>query len=250
MGLKKKVFGMKRAKKPQESSFTLIETVIAIGLMVTVVLEVAGVHGRAIDFSAYGRRSTEAIYLAKAKLSQIENAWSYLPFEELKITTPSEEKFDESLCSPNPDFGCDYTYVASIQDWKLPLLEMFAGDEPTPEMQMVQEYAKKIFGDSILKIARVEVFWPEGGASRGSVALTTLLTNQRAIDEVVHTLPAYPPKSGKESKKTSPDDKKGAPKRPPKPNPVGGEDQPDPSNAEDREGREEERREERQEEEE
>ncbi|MFK7872381.1 MAG: hypothetical protein AB8C84_04315 [Oligoflexales bacterium] len=194
---------MRSKNTHSESSFTLLETVIAIGVMVTVILEVAGVHGRAIDFAAYGRRSAEAIYLAKAKMSEIEYAWSHLPFSEIKTTTPQEQKFDEVLCSPNPDFGCDYTFVATIQDWKLPLLELFAGDDASAQMQAVQEQAKKIFGDSILKIASVEVFWADGGATRDSVVLTTLLTNQKALDDVIHTLPSYPPKNGNKKKKSA-----------------------------------------------
>lgn len=168
-----------------EQSFTLIETVIALGLMVTVIFEVAGVQGNAIYFSEFERNVTKATWIAKGLMSKIEYEWNTRPFTELKDLNVTEREFED-------DKG--YTYAISIEEWKLPLLDLLtggaSGDEAAenPQGDMIKAYVEKIFGDEVLKIAHVEVFWPEG-AKKDSVALTTLLTNQKKLDELIATLP-------------------------------------------------------------
>jgi hypothetical protein len=169
-----------------EQSFTLIETIIALGLMVSVIVEVSGVQGHAIYFSDFERKVTKASWLAKGVMAKIEYEWDSRPFSEMKNLNSTEQEFETDK---------DYTYTVKIDEWKLPLLDLLTGggggdkdkDNANPQGDMIKGYIEKIFGDEILKIAHVEVFWADG-AKKDSVALSTLLTNQQKLDEVISTM--------------------------------------------------------------
>ena len=181
---------------PGQQSFTLIETVIAVALLSTIVLEAVGSMGNMVYFSNYSRRMTEGMWLAKRIMSQVEYHWSFRPFKELE-TEQQESKFAEIEEGP-------FTYKLSIKEWKFPLLDMIAGggigpqgEEGEEEEEVedsgnsggggapnIKQLLTQILGDHILKIAHVEVFWPEG-AKRNSVELAMLLTNQREIDNQI-----------------------------------------------------------------
>lgn len=189
-----------------ERSFTLIETLIALGLMLFLVMEVGGVHGNALYFNRYGRQVTQGVWLAKRLMSQVEYQWTIRPFKELETANEKERPFE--------DFP-DFTYSLEVKEWKLPILDLITGgvgggddsDKKKPEGggdDVMKSAMKNVFGDSILKTAHVEVFWAEG-AKRNSVALTYLLTNQEKLDELLTTLkgasdaggaPGTPPATG------------------------------------------------------
>lgn len=177
-----------------EASFTIIETLAALAILLPVVIETVSTQGSIINNHTYMRRVTEATWLAKRLMSQVEYNYSVHPFKEMDIET-SDGKFD--IKDPSGDF--DYTYKISIQEWKLPLFELLMqggpkssedGDDqsdssgdggPFGGFPGVDQVIKSIFEDHVLKIANVEVFWPEG-AIKDSVSLTLLLTNQKSLD--------------------------------------------------------------------
>lgn len=201
----------KYSPKPGERSFTLLETVIALGLMVTIILEVSSVQGNAINFNTYARKATQASWLAKAIMSEIEYKAKFYPLKELKTDpTFKDRPISESLCPKGPIYDCDYTYTVTIEDFKLPIIEIMLGSKPKegndgqesaedPMASFIQDKVKEILGEDVMKIAKVEVFWPEG-ALRSSVTLTYLLTNQNGLDEYIEQLPPL-----KDGKKQCPD---------------------------------------------
>jgi uncharacterized membrane protein YgcG len=178
------------------SSFTLIETIVALGLMVTVILEVSNVQGRAIWFGEYNRKATQASWLAKAVMTKVEWGKDYYDLKELKFELRDQE-FDEVLCPRDPQFRCDFKYNIEIKPWPVPLVDMLGDALLGPEgknsplagmLDMFKSTAKDMLGEEILKVAHVEVFWPEG-SERNSVKVTYLLTNQLAVDEFVENQP-------------------------------------------------------------
>lgn len=175
-------------KKSSEKSFTLLETILALGIMTTVILEVVKTQGNIVYFSNYTRKMSQAMWLAKHVMTRVEYNYSQYDLKDLDINIP-----DGTFRQIKPDF--DYSYKLNIEEWKLPIIDLIANggipsadeedDEPkekNPQGDMIGNLLKQQLGDHILKIANVEVSWPEG-AKRDSVNLTYLLTNQRGLDE-------------------------------------------------------------------
>ena len=48
-------------KKVGEASFTLFETIIAMMIMSTMIIELAGLQGNAVYFSSYGRNESSGL---------------------------------------------------------------------------------------------------------------------------------------------------------------------------------------------
>ena len=113
----------KVSRDPSEKSFTLIETVIALGILVTIILEVSSVQGHAVNFSIFEQKVSQATWMAKGLMSQIEYKWRYYPLKEIEIDK-KEQEFDEFLCPKDPDFGCDYKYNLLITKWDLPIVDI------------------------------------------------------------------------------------------------------------------------------
>lgn len=187
-------------RNPGEKSFTLIETLIALGIMVTLVLQIGIVQGQAIGFSDYGRKMTQGIWLAKAVMSQIEYQSKFIDLKEMKYDQKDQE-FNELLCPKTGDFECDYKYNLKIENWKLDLVDLFfrkkkkegsedsGEEEENPMMGMIKDQIKEQLGEELISYAHVEVTWPEG-SRRNSVDLAYLLTNQLELDRLIETLPA------------------------------------------------------------
>lgn len=181
-----------------ERSFTLLETIIALAILTGTILQLVGSQGKIAYFNEYSRRLNEASWLAKRVMSQVEYNWTHYPFKELE-TSQKDQKFEGLTDS-------DYTYTLEIAEWKFPLLDFITGggaeknedgekvkqtSAEEAEGDMVRQMLDQVLGDEILKVAHVEVFWPEG-AKRNSVTLTYLLTNQRKVDEELMKLePVY-----------------------------------------------------------
>ncbi|MEZ4741103.1 MAG: hypothetical protein R3B45_01415 [Bdellovibrionota bacterium] len=180
-------------RKRSEQSFTLIETIIALGLMVTVIMEIGNVQGNAVYFSSYERNATQAAWLAKGFMSQVEYEWNTRAFSELEFKVPERDI---------PEFD-GFTYAINIEEWKLPLMDLLTGGggggdeggESAPEADIIRSQVKNILGDDLLKIAQVEVFWAEG-ARKESVSVAMLLTNQKGLDEKIALLQAPSTPSG------------------------------------------------------
>ncbi len=185
-------------KKDEEQSFTLIETVIALAIIAFLIVEVATVQGNAIVFNEFGRRATQASWLARRVMAQVEYFSTIKPFKELE-TSVVEQKFE--------DFE-EYSYSVDIKEWKFPFASMLmmalGGGEGDAEgggqggnaaggiSGMIETKVKQVFGDEpIFLLARVDVSWPEG-ATRGSTGISYLMTNQAKVDQAILLLrPVY-----------------------------------------------------------
>jgi type II secretory pathway pseudopilin PulG len=186
-----------KSRQKGEESFTLLETIIALGILTVVLLQVGSVQGNAIYIAEYGRSVTKGIWLAKAKMSQVEYYAATKPWSDLVTNTKGE--FSEEP---------GYQWELKIEDWKLPLQEILTGksgedggggESSTKDAAggMGMEAAlSQVFGtESLLRIAQVKVSWPEG-AVRNDVSLTYLLTNQSKLDQVLGTLKNPDPPKG------------------------------------------------------
>ena len=192
-------------RKKGERSFTLLETIIALGLMVTILLEVASVQGNALNFSTYERNLTQATWLGKALLAQIEYKANFYPLSEMNMEL-KEQEFKDDLCPKDSDFGCDFRYDLTIKERKLPLIDIILGnqsqedenEEPNPMTELIKDQLKSTLGDELLKVANIKVTWPEG-SKRNDVQLTYLLTNQLVLDQKIEQLS---PPGGEKSQST------------------------------------------------
>lgn len=165
-------------------SFTLIETMVALGLLTVLILQVATVQGQALYFSDYGQNLTKGMWLARRMMAQVEYFWYNKELKELEGVAVKEKPFEDEE---------GFSYNLEIREWKLPLMNMLTGggddNQPDPTTDLIKQQVEQIFGEHLLKIAHVEVFWGEG-AVKESTTLTMLLTNQKKIDETVATLQA------------------------------------------------------------
>jgi hypothetical protein len=180
----------KNISNSSEASFTLIETIVAMGIMVTVIAQMAGVNSNAAYFSDYGRKSIQAVWLAKRVMSQVENYWEKYDFKAMKV---EEENLKFGEVDDYDEFR-EFTYNIAVVEWKLPLVKILTGgvagggqennQEEGGSGDMITNAITKTLGDDLLRVAHVEVFWPEG-SRRNSESLTLLLTNLKKIDEIV-----------------------------------------------------------------
>lgn len=183
--------------KQREFSFTLVETILAIGLLAPVILYVAAVQGNSVYFVEYGQKSSQASWLAKRLMSQVEYYSKIKDLKELSADLKKQE-FQE-LNEP-------FTYDLSIQPFKLPLSKMIANQltggssdeegssvqEVNPQAKMFEDQFKSYIGDDLFKIAKVTVFWPEG-AQRNFTSLSLIIYDQKKIDIVSQTLQSTNP---------------------------------------------------------
>lgn len=173
-----------------EQSFSLFETVIAVGMLAVVFLYVSGIQGQVIYSLEYSQKLSTGLWIARGLMSKIEHEWDTEDFSQMDRDT-KEESIDER------DFGSDarkalegYTYAISIKEWELPLLSFLTGEDSSIEDgsgDMITQQINAIFNGHMMKLAKVEVFWPEG-ALRASTSLTTLLVNQKAVDQQIIVL--------------------------------------------------------------
>ena len=196
-----------KLNNPTLCSFTLIETMVALGLLTVLILQVATVQGQALYFSDYGQNLTKGMWLARRMMAQVEYYWYNKELKELEGVAVKEKPFEDEA---------GFSYNLDIREWKLPLVNMIAGggddDQPDPAADMIKQQVEQIFGEHLLKIAHVEVFWGEG-AVKESTTLTMLLTNQKKIDATVATMQAamQATKLKKSKKKTRSKSKKSKP---------------------------------------
>ena len=210
-----------KRRRQSEGSFTLIETVIALAIVTFVIVGVSSVQGNSIIFADYGRNVTQATWLARRVMSQVDYYWHTKPFKDLE-TEVRETKFE--------DFP-EYSYTLEIKEWKFPFEKMLtmamgggigadeeAKDEAEDKQdeagggmsQMIETISKQVFGDEPKFLtAYVSVSWAEG-AARNQSSMTYLLTNQAKIDEAIIQLkPVYdkltkPPPAKVDPKKRAP----------------------------------------------
>ncbi len=162
-------------RKKTEYSFTLLEVIIATGLLVAVVLQVAGGQGSLFEITDYSKKATEATWLAKRVMARVEANYQNFELKELELEE-KDQQFPE--LKDNPD--SDYRYTLKITEWKLPLVDFLTGgggkseeekeeakdegkaDSAIAGIPGIDAMVKQIFGDDMMKTAHVEVSWPEG----------------------------------------------------------------------------------------
>lgn len=183
-------------KNPRELSFTIFETIVAVGLLMAFALEMAGGQGAIVNKVEYARRSNDAIWLAKRIMSQVEYNYQTMDLKDLETTTSMKDQKFQDL---DRETEFDYTYSIEIKEWKFPLFDFLLNggvkseedeNDPTKEekdpaaagIPGIDAILDQIFKGHIMKVAYVEVSWPDG-ARRDHVSLTYLLTNTKALDE-------------------------------------------------------------------
>ena len=169
-----------------EKSFSLVEILLALGLMALMLTNFYSAQSRISLRSNQARRVTQATWLAKSLMAQVEYQSTFLTPKEMKSTKKNQE-FSEGLC-PNK---CRYRYNLTIQPWKLDLVSILfsqMGDEQASQnKEMIAEIKKQVkasLGSELLYYALAEVTWNEGIKKR-SVAIPYLLTEQTELDNLV-----------------------------------------------------------------
>lgn len=175
-----------------EQSFSLFETMIAIGMLAVVMLQVSSIQGQVVYSLEYGQNLSKGIWLAKGLMAKLEYEWATREFSELELKLV-DQKIQEPLWGEGAaSLYQDFSYDLTSTEWKLPLLGFLAGGGGEGEAgpgasPLVAEQLKAVFGNHVMKIATVEVYWPEG-ARRASTSLSMLLVNQQALDAQIITM--------------------------------------------------------------
>ncbi|MCY4380525.1 MAG: hypothetical protein OXC40_03015 [Proteobacteria bacterium] len=170
-----------------EKSFSLFETVIAVGMLAVVLLQVTGIQGQVVYSVEYSRRLSEGIWLAQGIMARLEYEWQTRDFSELELTVNEKKIGDDFWGKDATKIFTDYSYKISSEEWKLPIFAMLTGEGQNnqeggpPVSNLITDQIKQIFNDHMIKIATVEVLWPEG-ARKSSTSLSMILVNQRALD--------------------------------------------------------------------
>ena len=187
----------------EERSFSLFETVIAVGMLAVVFLYVSGIQGQVIYSLEYGQRLSQGLWIAQGVLSKVEHEFDTQPFADLEKTIKEKRVDDKEFGKGAEKTLSDFSYTLTVEEWKLPLLSFLTGENSALEGgagSMIAEQIDAIFKGHMMKLAYVEVFWPEG-ALRASTTVSMLLVNQKAVDQQIVIL-----KSPKASKKAPPQD--------------------------------------------
>jgi hypothetical protein len=193
-----------KAKKHSEAeaSFTLVETMIAVGILVTVVMNFTGAVGSSIRMGEYGNRVTHAAWVAKGIMAKI--TWASYQYEQKEFASLNltEQPVPEEFCpSEGNNSKCFFSMKITSDDWKLPVIDLIAkqamGGGSDPTGGMLEKQLKDIFGDELLRVIGVEIIWPEG-ALTNSVTLAQVLVNQMSLDKFIEnqtppTAAAKPP---------------------------------------------------------
>ena len=191
-------FAMKRPLqkvKPGERSFSLVETVVAVSLIAFLMIEVSGVHGNAINFADYSRKSVQASYLAKRLMSQVEYQASWrTPLKDL-ATNEKDRTFEDA-----PDFQ----YSLSIEPLPNALDLMFKvmsgglmgdgggandGEDGKDDkdglgamLEQIKSVIQTAVGEEPIWVAKVNVSWSEG-ARRSAVDLAMIITDTKKLEQ-------------------------------------------------------------------
>lgn len=190
----------------RQASFTLVEVILAVGIMATFLVQIASVQGNSVYFAEYGRNVMKGTWLAKQLMSQVDYHYHTKPFDALKGVDVTKGEFEGVE---------DFTYDILIEDFPLPISSIVANsltgggggeddDDPIKDVSkdglkdQVDSTVKEFLGEEIMKLARVTVYWPEG-AKRNSVSLSYLLANNKKVSEVltqVGSMPGTPSPTG------------------------------------------------------
>ncbi len=142
--------------------FSLIEVMLALGLLVYIILNVSNTQSGAIFFSQYTRNLMIATNLARSKMSDVELLSQQKSMKDL-TSLKEEGKFKEY-----PDF----TYSVKVQNTKLkiPIPKQIIESNPMMK-QLMQYFEKELFAEVL-----VEVSWPDGKHKK-TISVRRLLAN-------------------------------------------------------------------------
>lgn len=186
-----------------ERSFSLVETVVAVSLIALLMVEVSGVHGNAINFADYARKSLQATYLSKRLLSQVEyHASRRTPLKDLAIND-KDHVFEDA-----PDFSYNLTIepLPNALDLMFKLMsggmvggeDGEGGDEGKEGIGAMLEQLKSsvqtAVGEDPIWVAKVSVSWAEG-ARRSSVDTALIITDIKKLEGTLTPLIAKVPQS-------------------------------------------------------
>lgn len=192
-----------------EDSFSVFETMIAIGMLAVVLLQITTIQGQVVYSLEYSQKMSSGMWLAKGLMARVEYEWATRDFSEMDIKVKEKKVGDEFWGADASKAFKDFSYRITSEEWKLPILNFLTGggassQEPSvtgvsraPDdgsSSLVSQQLEAIFGGHIMKVATVEVFWPEG-ARKGTASLSMLLVNQKALDLQILALksPKAPP---------------------------------------------------------
>ncbi len=145
-----------------QRGFTLIETMIALGILTYIILQVIETQSGAIFFSNYSSNLITASNLAREKMTELELLTERKKLKDVS-TYADKGKFEKF-----PEFS----YEVKIQDTKIkiPLPKQLIQQEPM--IQMLAKYLEKdIFSEGVVKI-----IWQEG-KHKQSIQVRQLFAN-------------------------------------------------------------------------
>ena len=159
-------------------------------MLAAVLLNINAIQGYAIYAVEYQENLSKAGWLAKGIMAKVEYEWKTRDFEDLEYVGQEKEVDVLGWGRDNQKAFEDFRYAVKIEEWKLPLLNLITGtmggEKEGSQLgdDFITEKIKDVLGDELIKIAHVEVFWPEG-ARRNSTDLTMILTNEKSIDRFI-----------------------------------------------------------------
>jgi hypothetical protein len=180
------------AARPNERSFSLVETVVAVALIAFLIVEMSGVNGNAINFADYSRKAMQASYLAKRLLAQVEYQASWrTPLKDI-ATNEKERGFEDA-----PDFKYDLSIepLPNSLDLMFKILSggLLGGDKDKADgeaddkggmgamLDQMKGMIETAVGEEPIWIAKVSVSWPEG-ARRSSVDMAMVITDIKKLE--------------------------------------------------------------------
>jgi hypothetical protein len=174
-------------RKPQERSFTLVETLIAVMMIAYILIEITGANGTAVSLNEYNRRILQASYLAKRIMAQVEyNASFRSPLKELpqEKERPFEDMPEYSYTltmEPIPKFiDLMFSVVGGVGKSESDKTDQEKGNP----LEMFKSVIQQSVGEDPLWVAKVEVFWSEG-ASRQSTQLAMILADTKKLTTTI-----------------------------------------------------------------
>lgn len=181
-------------------SFTLFETIVAVGLLATVIVNVSQVQGNSIVFSEYSRNTTHAIWLSKRIMSQVEYQKSIHDFKDL------DTKIEDQSFQETPEGDEDrFLYDLEIVNFDFPITKLvtkhFSGALGGGEGQegsanpiaqiapLVEQQMEQYIGKDFFKLVKLNVKW-SNGAKEDGLETQMLIADIKKLDEVYLQLSA------------------------------------------------------------
>ena len=182
----------------RQLSFTLFETIVAVGLLATVIVNVSMVQGNSLVFSEYTRNLTHAIWLSKRIMSQVEYHKTINDFKSLET-----EIEDETFQDVRDEDSENFLYDLAIVPFDFPITKLvtkhfsgeLSGGEDAPASPLaqiaplVEQQMEQYLGKDFFKLVKLNVKWSDG-AREDSLVTQMLIADIKKLDEVFAQLSA------------------------------------------------------------